>query len=73
MVVGALLPLGEAFPEDWRIRVAPTVNQVVAWIEKNLYPVTDAIKNVVSQYLQGRSDGAQQRRLGGWWSGWPWE
>ena len=53
VVAGAILPLGEAFPDDWRIRIAPTINLAVAWIEKNLYPVTDAIKNVVSQYLLG--------------------
>lgn len=53
VVAGALLPIGRAFPDDWRVRIAPTVNQVVAWIEKNLYPITDGIKNVVSQYLLG--------------------
>jgi glycine betaine/proline transport system permease protein len=53
VVAGAVLQLGQAFPEDWRIRIAPTINDVVAWIEKNLYPVTDAIKNVVSEYLLG--------------------
>jgi glycine betaine/proline transport system permease protein len=53
VVVGAILPLGEQFPDDWRFRLAAPINTIVAWIEKNLYPVTDAVKNVVTQYLLG--------------------
>ncbi len=51
VVVGAILPLGEQFPEDWRINLAAPVNTAIAWIEKNLYPLTDAIKNIVTSYL----------------------
>ena len=47
-----VLPIGEEFPEDWRISTSPRRStHVVAWIEKNLYPITDAIKNVVTEFL----------------------
>jgi glycine betaine/proline transport system permease protein len=51
VLLGSILPIGEAFPEDWRINLAPPVNAIVSWIEKNLYPLTDAIKNIVTTYL----------------------
>jgi len=51
VLLGSILPIGEAFPEDWRINLAAPVNAIVSWIEKNLYPVTDAIKNIVTEFL----------------------
>ncbi len=51
VIAGIVLPIGEEFPEDWRINLAAPVNAVVAWIEKNLYPITDAVKNIVTEFL----------------------
>ncbi|GAB7047242.1 ABC transporter permease [Catenuloplanes indicus] len=48
VVVGALVNGGPEFPEAVRWSFAPVVNDVVRWIELTLYPVTDAVKNVLT-------------------------
>ncbi len=50
IVAGNVLPIGKEFP-DWRFSFAKPVNDVVHWIEINLYPVTDAAKNILTSYL----------------------
>lgn len=51
-VVAALAVPGDGgFPEAVRFSFAPAVNSAVAWIELELYPVTDALKNVVTAGL----------------------
>ncbi|WP_051797947.1 ABC transporter permease [Catenuloplanes japonicus] len=47
-LAGALVNGGGEFPEAVRWSFAPAVNDVVGWIELHLYPVTDAIKNVLT-------------------------
>ncbi len=51
VVAGQLLPIGEQFPKDWRVSIAASINQIVVWIAKNLYPITDAIKDFVTYVL----------------------
>lgn len=51
VVAGQLLPLGEQFPKAWRVSIAAPINQIVVWIAKNLYPITDAIKDFVTYAL----------------------
>ncbi len=50
-VIGAALPIGQQFPDDWRVNVAAPVNTADAWVEKNLYPVTNAIYGLVTDYV----------------------
>jgi glycine betaine/proline transport system permease protein len=51
IVAGNLLPIGKEFPDGWRFSFAKPVNDVVHWIEVNLYPVTDTAKNILTSYL----------------------
>ncbi len=46
--LGQLLPIGRKFPTDWAFSFQAPVNTGTAWIEKNLYPVTDALKNATT-------------------------
>ncbi|MEV2238299.1 ABC transporter permease subunit [Micromonospora sp. NPDC049891] len=48
-VVAALAVPGDGgFPDAFRFSFAPVVNTVVAWIELELFPLTDGIKNAVT-------------------------
>ncbi|MFI5838317.1 ABC transporter permease [Catenuloplanes sp. NPDC051500] len=47
-LVGALINGGSEFPEAVRWSFAPVVNDLVGWIELHLYPVTEAVKNVLT-------------------------
>jgi glycine betaine/proline transport system permease protein len=50
-LVGGALLAGADFPSTWHCTIAKPVDDVTRWIEINLNPVTDAVKNFVSQYL----------------------
>lgn len=47
-LAGALVNGGPDFPAAVRWSFAPAVNDAVGWIELHLYPVTEAIKNVLT-------------------------
>ncbi len=49
--VGKALPVGDEFPEALHASFADPVNSLVDWVETNLYPVTDAIKNGLTEGL----------------------
>jgi glycine betaine/proline transport system permease protein len=65
LLAGQLLPLGEQFPADWRVSIAAPINDIVAWIEQNLYPITDAIKNFVTEVLLNPIEGVLTNSP--WW------
>ena len=50
-LVGGALLTGAEFPSAWHFSIAKPVDDVTRWIEINLNPVTDAVKNFVSAYL----------------------
>ena len=43
--------LGTDFPSTWHFTIAKPVDDVTRWIEINLNPATDAVKNFISKYL----------------------
>ncbi len=45
LVLGAILPIGQAFPSDWSVSFADPVNQFTAWIETNAADLTGRIKD----------------------------
>ncbi len=45
VALGAVLPIGQAFPSDWSLSFAGPVNQFTSWIETNAADVTGAIKD----------------------------
>lgn len=50
--IGGVYVLGGAnFPDDWRFSLRDPVNTAADWIELNLYPFTQAIKDVVTYGL----------------------
>jgi ABC-type proline/glycine betaine transport system, permease component len=49
--VAASQALPESFPSEFQHPLAPHVNAATLWIETNWFPVTDWIKNVVSDFL----------------------
>ncbi len=51
ILIGALAPLGDAFPKPWRLPLAAPVNELSDWIKVNLYDVTIAIKDGVTYGL----------------------
>ncbi len=50
-LVGGALLAGTEFPSAWHFSLAKPVDDVTRWIEINLNPVTDGVKNFVSSYL----------------------
>jgi glycine betaine/proline transport system permease protein len=48
VLIGELLPMGRTFPAGWAFSFQTPVNDFTDWIAKNLYPVTDAIKNATT-------------------------
>lgn len=48
VTAGQLAPWAREFPERLHMSFAGPVNAVVAWAESTLYPVTDAVKNLVT-------------------------
>ncbi len=51
VVIGELLPIGRTFPAGWAFSFQTPVNDFTDWIAKNLYPVTDAIKNATTSFF----------------------
>jgi glycine betaine/proline transport system permease protein len=51
VVGGIVLNTGSDFPVSWHVSIAKPVDDVERWIEINLNPVTDAVKNLVSSFL----------------------
>ncbi|MEU5880635.1 ABC transporter permease subunit [Spirillospora sp. NPDC047279] len=49
VVLARILPA--EFPEGLEFRFAPYANDVVQWLETNLYAVTDAVKNAATELL----------------------
>ncbi len=51
IVVGVVLGAGTAFPSTWRVSFTQPIDDATRWVEINLNPITDGIKNVVSAVL----------------------
>lgn len=51
VVVGTAVPAGGAFPAGWRLPLAAPVDRAVRWAELTWYPVTDALRNLVTEGL----------------------
>ena len=47
-VVGVALNAGPAFPDPWHVTFAQPIDDATRWIEINLNPATDALKNATS-------------------------
>jgi glycine betaine/proline transport system permease protein len=51
LVGGWVFNAGQAFPDAWHFSIAKPIDEVTRWIELNLGPGTDAIKNAVTAWL----------------------
>jgi glycine betaine/proline transport system permease protein len=51
VIAGITLHAGDDFPKAWHVTIAKPVDDATRWIEINLNPVTDAVKNFTSAYL----------------------
>ena len=47
-VAGIVLNAGPAFPDQWHVTFAKPIDDATRWVEINLNPITDAIRNGVS-------------------------
>jgi glycine betaine/proline transport system permease protein len=51
LVGGWVFNAGPAFPDTWHVSIAKPIDDVTRWIELNLGPATDTIKNAVTAVL----------------------
>jgi glycine betaine/proline transport system permease protein len=51
VVAGRLPPVGQEFPGRMHLSFAMPVNDAVGWVESTLYPVTEAVKDLVTGIL----------------------
>jgi glycine betaine/proline transport system permease protein len=58
VVAGLALGIGTAFPKNWHFSIAKPVDDATRWIEINLNPATEAVKNFVSAFLLDPLQGA---------------
>ncbi len=51
VLLGRAQPIGAEFPEQWAFSFRVPVNQATGWVEMNLYPITEGLKNLVTTLL----------------------
>jgi glycine betaine/proline transport system permease protein len=51
VAAGVALGATAAFPSDWNVSFAGPIDDATRWVEINLNPVTDGVKNIVSTWL----------------------